>query len=1351
MVVVMETRHFYVPTVKAWFPLRGGAEWKLVDRDQPKRGKVKIPSEVLAVARSHGKSQLEYLSECELDGYQSKPELERILKEAGAIKIQEFTKWHAAQKLANEELERIRKIEEHEQLKDKMIEDHTRDVAKSMSCDQREVDSTARSADEILKALKEGTADKTTIKRAVEHSNFLRNGILRKFEDARMKAVSRAVRKHVPLELLEKMNPRAWKRAQLEQESIAAPKIVDSEQLKKLNGGCDVDPINIHDDNNDLFDPECDWSMKGAYDATILEDLRTEGKSREEELVYTQEAQDVETPEDVAEERDIRGVRTAATVAELVEKVKREADFINTGAEQLIRKHNICFTRTETGVKTKFKVELIDKDPVCNRIRYKFNSPAKKQMLREMLEKMIAKNEIGATKSPWCSPIFLVPKKTPGKCRLIFDGREISKKIRKDAYPVPAIADLLEDMALKGVDVVSTIDLKDFFFQFKLDESSSEIFAFNASDVGLGMLAYKVLPQGIAIAPALAQRALTELLDSCSDKHSGVAVFCDDVCFYSSDPDGDIKKAVRRHHELLDKALGRLCEAGFMVDAAKSHFFKKTAAWLGFRVGEGMLRPLDDYLEKLHKCAGNCKDKKDVRRTIGLLGYYSRFVRSYATKIEPLTRLTKNSVSFEWGKEQQDAVDEILMDMAENSALTLPDYEAAAHDDPTKRRPFIMYTDASDVGAGGVLMQAGRDGVLRIVAFESKTFSDVQRNWDTTHREWFALQHCMIKWRPYLEGTHFLAYTDHAALVPVLSKRYFDTPWQARWALKLQDFSFTLRHVQGLANAVADAASRRRDAPILKILKIEELRKDREQTLAEAEREMDKLVESELGVLDRGMILAPKAIPRFLPSQQNKVVVAQRNDPVISAMLKFPEDSVGFKELAKKNFPNALSNLQILDLPRSKLLVFVEKGKESSPRWVVPAGVTRAAMRAMHGEGLCHMSADSMEAISEHLWWPNKRNELRDFVRQCPKCRMNPIYKASPPPRSVYPDQRGQAIAMDLMFIDEHKRVVKKNPSSVFGATKKQLKHKLEEPSQAILLVAVDVATRYPFVTVLPDKTAVSSANAILREVVSHLGTPKRFISDQGGEFANNLFDTFFARRGTHHYLVGAGNSEANGIVERLNGSLRPMIEFIRDKWPETWKEKLSAAVYCARNRPHRALGGFTPAQMMFGMTPRSLHAAEWLHDDEITENLNNDAKAFYDNVKDVTDRLEAFSLKLREDKAVKERLKAYLKIPSTRVKDESFEAGDRVYVHLREDGLKNKKSYKLGRPAEVVRPVNKSFTTYEVLFEDADPKTRKPVPIPAKQLSHMPNVYEETTSREDDMAQQGGVSDADLWVEFIV
>ena len=488
-------------------------------------------------------------------------------------------------------------------------------------------------------------------------------------------------------------------------------------------------------------------------------------------------------------------------------------------------------------------------------------------------------------------------------------------------------------------------------------EEGCDIFAFDATNCGLGLLKYNVLPQGLSISSSVAQRALDELFEDLEhEPHAGVAIYLDDLLFYSSDPNGDIKMAILRHHELLDKALGKLCAAGYMVNADKSKFFQTSTEWLGFRIGSGELKPLEDYMVKLYKCCTSCKSVGDVRRVIGLLGYYSRFVRHYATLAEPLTRLTKNDVPFAWGKEQEMAVKNILAQMsAPGAVLMLPDYAAARDEDPSSRRPFVMYTDASSVGAGGVLMQRARDGEMRVVAFESKTFSETQRRWNTTHREWFALQHCMLKWRPYLDGTTFLAYTDHSALIPVLNKKIFAHHWQMRWSLKLQEFSFTLRHVEGLANAVADAASRDENAPLLVINDGDAIRSimsehnstksspselvaesigrfseadkaraefSREQ-LAVKEEEMQKRCDEKLGKFDTNFLIATPADAFKKPAQRSRLVFAQKYDPLVQKLLKSKESSraprIGDPALWRSGqVPKNCSLVQLRTLPSAR-------------------------------------------------------------------------------------------------------------------------------------------------------------------------------------------------------------------------------------------------------------------------------------------------------------------------------------------------------------------------------------------------------------------------------------------------
>ena len=131
------------------------------------------------------------------------------------------------------------------------------------------------------------------------------------------------------------------------------------------------------------------------------------------------------------------------------------------------------------------------------------------------------------------------------------------------------------------------------------------------------------------------------------------------------------------------------------------------------------------------------------------------------------------------------------------------------HFNPEK--PIVLQTDASGFGIAGILNQFDDFGVLRPVAFTSRKCSPAEQNYDTYDRELLAIVESFKAWRHYLEGAAHtvLVRCDHKNLVyftstKVLSRR------QARWAVILSAYDFTIEHLEGTKNP-ADGPSRRPD------------------------------------------------------------------------------------------------------------------------------------------------------------------------------------------------------------------------------------------------------------------------------------------------------------------------------------------------------------------------------------------------------------------------------------------------------------------------------------------------------------------------------------------------------------
>jgi len=130
---------------------------------------------------------------------------------------------------------------------------------------------------------------------------------------------------------------------------------------------------------------------------------------------------------------------------------------------------------------------------------------------------------------------------------------------------------------------------------------------------------------------------------------------------------------------------------------------------------------------------------------------------------EPLTRLTKKDVPFEWLEDQKRAFE--VMTLKCTTAPTLRHFDHG--------RIVIIETDASDYVSAVVLSQRDDEGMLHPVAFFSKKHSPAEYNYNNYDKELMAIIKALEEWRPECEGTeHKLQLiTDHKNLEYFMSKK----------------------------------------------------------------------------------------------------------------------------------------------------------------------------------------------------------------------------------------------------------------------------------------------------------------------------------------------------------------------------------------------------------------------------------------------------------------------------------------------------------------------------------------------------------------------------------------------------
>ena len=404
-------------------------------------------------------------------------------------------------------------------------------------------------------------------------------------------------------------------------------------------------------------------------------------------------------------------------------------------------------------------------------------------VMKEYVENGLRSGILQASVSPHGS-MALIVKKKDGTPRVVIDYRALNEVTVKNKYPLPLMDELFD--RTQGARFFTSIDLRNGFHQIAIRPEDREKTAFRTR---FGHFEYTVLPMGLCNAPGTFMQLMNNIFADVLDKH--VLCFLDDILIFSRTEEEHL-----RHVRLV---LERLRAQELYVKTSKCAFMQREVEFLGHRIGADGLRVAPDKVSSVQQWP-QPKNVGDVRSFLGLANFYRRFVRDYSRIALPLTELTKDAVSWQWGAEQQRAFDDLKAALCSPPVLLIPD----------QSKPFVLNCDACKYAIGATLQQDHGYG-LQPVAFFSAKMSDAERNYDVREQEFMALLKACLHWRHYLHGMQpFTLLSDHDSLkyhktMPQLSGRL------ARWIERMAEFDFKLQHIPGKDNVVADALSRRVD------------------------------------------------------------------------------------------------------------------------------------------------------------------------------------------------------------------------------------------------------------------------------------------------------------------------------------------------------------------------------------------------------------------------------------------------------------------------------------------------------------------------------------------------------------
>jgi len=411
---------------------------------------------------------------------------------------------------------------------------------------------------------------------------------------------------------------------------------------------------------------------------------------------------------------------------------------------------------------------------------YRYPEQAK-QLISGMLQDMEEREIIEKSTSAWLSPIVLV-NKPDGSKRMCLDYRHVNKHLSTDIYPLPRLEELVEQAA--GHEFYATLDMREAYFQILLDENSRDLTTF--SD-GMALYRFRRLPFGLSCSPAIFSRHMSSLLSPLLKK-GWVKNYLDDLIIWAP----DFATLVSRLRQLFSL----LSKNGVKLNLSKCEFGKREVTFLGYRISGDGCQPDPKNVEAIQKMKAPTK-VKEVRRFLGMCGFYRKHVPNFAKIAAPLTNLTRSTSKFDWSDLCQVAFETL------KELLTCAPVLVRAQTD----KPFIVTTDASNTHVGGVLSQIQTDGTNKPVGYFSKKLNSTECRYSATDKEALAVLLTCRNFHHYLWGNRFTVVTDHQPLTSIF-KRKTKSPRMNRWILEMREYNYEIQYVKGKYNYVADQLSR---------------------------------------------------------------------------------------------------------------------------------------------------------------------------------------------------------------------------------------------------------------------------------------------------------------------------------------------------------------------------------------------------------------------------------------------------------------------------------------------------------------------------------------------------------------
>ena len=765
-----------------------------------------------------------------------------------------------------------------------------------------------------------------------------------------------------------------------------------------------------------------------------------------------------------------------------------------------------------------------------------------RQDLKKELDEMLKIGVITESSGPWAAPIVMVRKKD-GTWRLCIDYRKLNQVARTTAFPLPRIADILSVLHEKKY--FSSLDLVKGFWQIPLDEESQEKTSFVTF---FGQYKFTRLPFGLATAPGAFQQRVAKALGPLNWVEA--IVYIDDILIYSKD--------FETHLHTLEQVFRRLNQVNMKAKLKKCEWARSELLYLGHVINrQGITVDPDKVRAVQNFPPPRCV--LDIETFLGKVNYYSKFIYKFSARSKPLYDFKKKK----FGRDTWQLT-EAELQAFEDLKKALCTAPVLRH--PVHNKPFILSTDASGYAFGAVLSQLFEDGEHPI-AYASKMLNSAETRYHVIEREASAIGWAIFHFEEYLDGVPFVVYSDHKPLESFPYKT-FNNQKVENLIHQLSHFRFIVCYRQGKDNANADTLSRYPTIP---------MKSHRSRLIQTAESQINNFDPLGEHLIPKSQVAREK---KTEPCRANQLQLSVEADQqLLEDLLANISETQDQDELYHAIFQYLHSGQLPTDpklkdeILRTHDLYLIgdqnELRRNNGGKIVlcIPEPLQEYVFFKSHQSPTAgHLGQiKTVKRAQDQFWWPRMQQYLREQVSKCPLCI---AHKAPNRPNREplgareIPSDVWRRIHMDVWS------------PGIPG-----------RGGYNTLIGFIDAFSKYFVGVPATNHRAQTIAAAVTNHLAAPYGLPFELVSDGAPEFTGHLQRDLLQQFGVTRVIVSPYIPQANGQIERMFRTIRPMLSIIAMRQPRQWHKYLPYVAH-AYNTSYQASIKNTPFFLMFGRDP---------------------------------------------------------------------------------------------------------------------------------------------------------------------